>query len=418
MYLNNIIKPTHICNLACKYCFNEDPRAPIMRRKTLERVIEQSFSYVNKQLGKHFISFIWHGGEPMVAKLNFYEEVVKLQKKFNQGIEYVNIIQTNGTLINQDWIAFFKRNNFQISISLDGPKEINDRARIYSNGKGSFEKVMRGINLVKEAGLPLGIPVVISKSNKDDWDKIIDFFIKEKLNFHVIPLTRSGEAVTHYQDLGLEADEYAEPWIKMFDRWFYSSNEQNVYCTDFVYKAAAILAGRDSDCIGMKQCGQGNISIDPDGYVYPCATYSADSTWLYGNILENDLEDLMKSSAATSAMNRVEDPHCTDCKWRKVCNGGCPSRAYKFYGTANTRDYYCPSLYKIYDHIEKRLKETEGVDLNKLPINSQFIHREAPKARSLIEKEFKRPKEVSIKHISRIEKDRFTGKEVIKQIKI
>jgi uncharacterized protein len=135
----------------------------------------------------------------------------------------------------------------------------------------------------------------------------------------------------------------------MYDRWFYAKDEDYVFCTDFVYKSTAILAGRDSDCIGMIQCARGNISIDPDGYVYPCATYSADETWLYGNIVEQDLEVLMQSTAATKANNRVEDPHCTECKWKKVCNGGCPSRAYKFYGTADTRDYYCPSLYKIYE---------------------------------------------------------------------
>lgn len=172
-----------------------------------------------------------------------------------------------------------------------------------------------------------------------------------------------------------------------------------MYCTDFVYKSAAILAGRDSDCIGMIQCARGNISIDPDGFVYPCATYSADPAWCYGNIVEKDLEVLMQSKAAVNANNRVEDPHCTHCKWKKVCNGGCPSRAYKFYGTANTRDYYCPSLYKIYEHIEKRLRETEDVDIRLLPDSKMPYEREAPKARKLIDKQFSRSKEIVIKHM-------------------
>jgi uncharacterized protein len=416
MHLNNIIKPTHICNLACKYCFNEDVRAPIMTFSTLERVIEQSFSYVKGKSGKPVVCFIWHGGEPMVAKLNFYAKVVELQEKYGEDIEYSNVMQTNGTLIDGKWIDFFKKYNFQLSISLDGPRELNDKARIYNNGAGSFDKVMRGINLVREAGLPLGIPLVISRANKDFPDEIYDFLVAEKLNFHVIPLTRSGGAVTHFEDLGLDANEYADPWIKMFDRWFDENDENHVFCTDFIYKSAAILAGRDTDCIGMKQCGSGNISIDPDGFVYPCATYSADNNWLYGNIMKSDLEELMKTPAASKAINRTEDPHCTECKWRNVCNGGCPSRAYKFYGTSDTRDYYCPSLYRIYEHIEKRLKETAGVNLSLLPDSTQFVDREIPKQRILIEKEFNRPKSVSIKHISKREIDPASGKESLKNI--
>lgn len=222
MFLNNIIKPTHICNLACDYCFNEDPRDPIMTIKTLDRVIEQSFSYVSKQAGNPFVSFIWHGGEPMVAKIGFYKEVIKLQNLHSQGIKYSNTIQTNGTLINDDWIEFLKNSNFNISISLDGPREINDKVRNYRGKKSSFDKVMAGINLVRAAGLQFGIPLVISKANKDEADKLMDFFVREKLHFHLIPLTRSGDAVTNFEDLGVEADEYAEPWIKMYDRWFYA----------------------------------------------------------------------------------------------------------------------------------------------------------------------------------------------------
>jgi uncharacterized protein len=168
-----------------------------MTFKTLERVIEQSFTYIRKQPGKPFISFIWHGGEPMVAKLPYYEEVVRLQAQYAEGIKYSNTMQTNGTLINDKWIEFFKKHSFNISISLDGPKEINDKVRNYRGNKSSFDKVMAGINLVRAAGLPFGIPLVISKANKDEADKLIDFFTAEKLHFHLIPLTRSGEAVTN-----------------------------------------------------------------------------------------------------------------------------------------------------------------------------------------------------------------------------
>ncbi len=356
MIFTNVIKPTHLCNLACKYCYNDDVRDPVMRDETLERVIGQTFAYVSQKESDRLVDFIWHGGEPMLPGLRFYRKVAALQARLHDGATYANSIQTNGVLINDEWLDFFSQYGFSISISIDGPRDLHDRFRVNRRGQGSFDSVYKAISKVKAAGLPLGICVVISRANIDRVDEIYDFLSAEKLPFNIIPLNRSGSAREYYDAVGLDSEEYADAWIRMYDRW-YEADEDYVYCSDFVFKTRAIVAGQPADCIGLSNCSNTNISVDPVGDVFPCATLSGHDDTRYGNLVENDLAEIMKGACAQRYRNRPTDPQCSTCKWQHVCHGGCPARSYKFFGDFNQRDYYCPSLFRIYEHVESRLSE-------------------------------------------------------------
>lgn len=389
MWFTNVVKPTHLCNLDCHYCYNEDTRNPIMTREMLRRTVEETIGYAAGLSAHTKVDFIWHGGEPTVAGIDFYREAVRLQKACAGGIRFANSIQTNGTLINAEWIEFFRENGFDVSLSLDGPEDIHDTTRRSRSGKqGSFSRVMRGIRMLRDAGLPHGVCVVISRANRDRVDEIYDFFVQERLPFNVIPLTRSGSGLARFDDLGLDPDEYAEPWIRMFDRWFDSPDSDYAQCTDFVRKSRAILGGRPSDCIGQEQCSSHHVSTDPDGNVYPCATLSADPEWCYGNLSTSTLGELLDTPLAQRAAHRQMDPHCAECKWLHVCHGGCMSRSIKFYGTHDTRDFYCPSLYRIYDHVERRLREVRTLDLSRLPAPAVADTRPAPPERLLTTRRF------------------------------
>lgn len=362
MQLVNVIKPTHICNLNCTYCYNDDVRDPVMRPEVLERTIDQSFRYARSGRGFSEVDFIWHGGEPTVPGLDFYRTVISLQERYAAGVRYKNSIQTNGVLLNEAWCAFLREHDFGVSISIDGPKAINDRARVDYRGRGSFDRVMKGIDAATAAGLKPGVCIVISKLNIAEVGAIFDFLLERRLPFNVIPLNRSGNARENYADVGLDAGEYGDAWIALFDRWFSLPPEDYVYVQDFVLKVRAILFGRAADCIGMANCSNANISTDPMGDVYPCASLSGHTDTKYGNLMERTLEEIMVSPIASSYRTRQIDPHCASCKWQHVCHGGCPARSYKFFHDHNRRDYYCPSLFKIYEHIEKRLEET-GVEI-------------------------------------------------------
>lgn len=359
MIFTNVIKPTHICNLACSYCYNDDVRDPIMRRSTLERTIGQTFDYVRRYHRGRTVSFIWHGGEPLVAGREFFEAAVELQRDLAEGVPCHNSIQTNGTLIDEKWIELFRREDFAVSISVDGPAHLHDRYRVDHAGKGSHHRVMRAIESVQDAGIPLGVCVVISRSNIDHIDELYEFLTSRGLRFNIIPLNRSGAARDAYAEVGLEAAEYADAWIRMYDRWF-DADEEYTYCSDFVFKTRAILAGRPADCIGLSNCSDSNISVDPVGDVYPCATLSGSTRSRYGNLVEQDLDEIMAGIVATSYRSRPVDPQCAKCKWQHVCHGGCLARAEKFYGDPSQRDYYCPSLFRIYEHIANRVAEHFG----------------------------------------------------------
>ncbi|MBI4032588.1 radical SAM protein [Candidatus Berkelbacteria bacterium] len=356
MIFTAVVKPTHLCNLACTYCYNDDVRDPVMTPATLDRVVGQVFTYVRDHTPDRLASFIWHGGEPMVARLEYYERAVALQREYSGDIRYNNSIQTNGTLIDDAWLAFFRREQFTVSISIDGPAHLHDRFRVDRRGRGSFARVIDAIDRVRAAEVPLGICVVISRANIDQVDEIYDLLAERKLRFNIIPLNRSGGAREHYNDVGLGAEEYATAWIRMFDRWFEAESDY-VYCSDFVFKTRAILAGRPADCIGLAQCSDTNISIDPVGDVFACATLSGIAENRYGNVVESDLGAIMTSPVALDHRHRQTDPQCATCRWQHVCHGGCLARAYKFHGSHHRRDYYCPSLFRIYEHIAMRLSE-------------------------------------------------------------
>lgn len=356
MIFTAVIKPTHICNLACSYCYNDDIRDPIMRDETLARTLEQTFLYVRKYHALRAVNFIWHGGEPMVAGRRFYERVVALQQQFCENTAYSNSIQTNGILIDEAWIDFFRRERFAVSISVDGPKPVHDRFRVDARGRGSYERVMAAIDRVRAAELPLGICVVVSQANLDHMNEIYDLLAARKLPFNVIPINRSGGARDDFRTMGLAPHGYADPWIELYDRWF-DAKDDYIYCSDFVFKTRAIAAGRPADCVGLARCADTNISVDPIGDVFPCAALSGHDDTRYGNIVEADLAELMASGVAARFRNRAVDDQCSRCKWQHVCHGGCPARSYKFFGDPDLRDYYCPSLFRIYEHIEARLAE-------------------------------------------------------------
>jgi len=296
----------------------------------------------------------------MVPGLKFYESVIRTQDKHSiDGLHIENAIQTNGIMTNDKWIKFFKTHNFNIGISLDGTQEMHDKYRVDHRGRGSFDRVLTAINRIRDAGMECGVVVTLSQANVHHAEEIYDFLAENKLPAQIVPMTKSGGARESYLDLGLDQHEYGDAYTKMYDRWFYADSGSNnyVYIMDFVLKTRAILSGSPAECVGMQSCTSSNISVDPVGDVYPCATLSGSNDARWGNLFTEDLVDIMHSPRAMTYRARKVDEQCAKCKWQHVCHGGCLARSYKFYGDHNLRDYYCPSLYKIYEHIERCLRE-------------------------------------------------------------
>ncbi len=323
---------------------------------TLKNVILETFKYCSSFEHPITADFIWHGGEPLLAGFDFYSEAVRLQKESSNGIKYNNAFQTNGTLINDAWINFIKDNKFQVSISLDGPKIINDKTRLNNKGKSTFENVMQKINLLRKKNISFGICAVLHQGAEGKGKELYDFFAKERLPFKIIPLNCSGGAKSHYDNIGLTPKQYADIWISLFDLWLVASDKNYINCQNFSHEMAAVISGVPVDCAGKPSCSKFTIATAPDGNVYPCATFSSDSKWCYGNINENSLDKLMSIDAANKLLSRKLDTSCQSCKWGHICHGGCPSRALSYFETIHKKDYFCSAMQKIYSHIEECLQ--------------------------------------------------------------
>jgi uncharacterized protein len=273
MKLINVVKPTHICNLNCNYCFNDDVRQPIMKSSVLLRTIKETFEYVRNHRNFSGVEFVWHGGEPLVAGIEYFQEVIDLEEKYSQGISFENGIQTNGLLVNENWAKFFLEHNFAVSVSLDGTREMHDIYRKDYSGRGSFDKVISAIGLLRQFGVEPGIVLVATKAMKGHAREIYSFLVENRLNFQMVSLTKSGKARDAYDEMALLQAEYADLWIELFDLWF-RSDPGYVRCQEFEGRLSALLSGYPSGCEGLASCADTNISTDPIGDIYSCATFS------------------------------------------------------------------------------------------------------------------------------------------------
>lgn len=289
-----IVKPTNACNLRCKYCYADSGKGEIMDTETLENMITK---FQNEY---EDIKYLWHGGEPLLAGKEFYKEALKLEKKKKKPNQTItNSIQTNGILLD-DFIDSFKKNGFSVGLSIDGPKEIHDLNRIYPDGSGSFDDVMKSVNLMKEKGLNVGAVCVLNKENIKSIDDIYDFFIKEDIGFKVNPIISDGRAKN--SDLSITPKEYGLALIHLFDRWFY---EEKIYSFSTLKDFVEMTLFHEPITCTFTECQKGFISVDEKGDVYPCGRFVGDKEFLYGNINEDSMEDILKSPCYLDILGRA-----------------------------------------------------------------------------------------------------------------
>ncbi|MEM2173962.1 MAG: radical SAM protein, partial [Candidatus Pacearchaeota archaeon] len=177
-----IVQPTNFCNLNCKYCYTNGNNKKFMERETIENMIKK-FALLKENYGVN-THFLWHGGEPLLAGLDFYKEVISLQKRYYPNMKGVsNSIQTNLVCLNEQFLNFLISNKIDIGFSLDGPKEINDANRIFKNGEGTFDKIMENVALMKRKNLKLRAIAVLTKKSIDKVEELYCFFKENGISF-------------------------------------------------------------------------------------------------------------------------------------------------------------------------------------------------------------------------------------------
>lgn len=145
-----IVKPVNgLCNLSCSYCYTSGLKECVAKNRMRPEILKATIDFFCRD--QNDVEFIWHGGEPLLAGLEFYRKAIEFQKIWEQqGKRITNFFQTNATLMNSEWNSFFAENDFFVGVSLDGPKEFHDQVRYYPNGKGSYDDVMKGIDLLRQ----------------------------------------------------------------------------------------------------------------------------------------------------------------------------------------------------------------------------------------------------------------------------
>lgn len=352
MEINPIIKEVATgCNLRCKYCFyayqNQEKKE--MTPDVLENIVSEIC-----RCNTGDIRFYWHGGEPLVEKIEFYEKAIELQKKFKKSDQKIyNGFQTNATLINERWVEFFKRNNILLGVSFDGPAEYHDYYRQYPNGKGSFEKAIKGIRLLKEAGIKFGVVSVVTNLSAREAEKIFDFFLSQKItntvNFVPAIGIETGKGISF--ENSVQPSLYVNFLIKIFDLWLAQDNP-NFKILPLESIIRAFLDFSQEDCRFAGVCEK-NLVIDYNGDVFPCSTYGYGDFFKFGNI-KKGIDSIFESQSFQNYrqyLRKIEEK-CCECRWNKVCHGNCAH--YHYLGGGE--NIFCKDLQRLFHYIQKSLQ--------------------------------------------------------------
>ena len=329
------IKPVGArCNLRCSYCYYRDKRAVyssdakrIMDDATLANCINQHFAASSGNT----VLFTWHGGEPLLAGIDFYQKVLSIQKKYlPQGKNFVNGIQTNGTLITKEWCKFLADNRFVVGISIDGPEDFHNAMRRYSNQRGSFEKTLDGYRLLRSYGVTPEILCVVNALNVNFPLVIYDFFdFLEARYITFLPLVEQDKKVAgNVTKASVPAYEFGVFLSAIFDEWV----KNGIGVVKIQLFEEAIRTAFDQDhtlCIFKERCG-GVPVIEHNGDFYACDHFVERNRSL-GNINEHPLDHFLNhpvQKAFGDVKLNTLPQYCIRCEVRKMCNGECPKNRF------------------------------------------------------------------------------------------
>lgn len=349
-----IMKCAEACNYYCDYCYVEKHSIKdIMDAGTAALAIDKVLQFVGPA---RKVNFVWHGGEPLLAGRSFFESISLHTARYpDNPIEHC--IQTNGSRLTGQLLDFFNRNNFLVSVSLDGPRHLHDLHRRKKNGSGTFAEVMRAVDLLRTKNAFASCVAVLHKGNIQHMEEIYRFFVQNGIHFRINPVVKSGRAVSRYNDLAITADQYGEAMCRLFDLWFSDTGKIQVEPLHTIL--GNFIAPTVWGCDFHGKCLETIISINPDGAVYPCGRFAGLEEFRLGHIEENDLPEMFASDVCKTLQERSLEtvPGCAECEYAEICNTGCMITAHMARGNILDRDYYCRGRKRLFSHIAARLEE-------------------------------------------------------------
>ena len=358
------------CNLACKYCYYleknnlyQNSHRHLMSDEMLEQFTRE---YIEAQTIPQVL-FTWHGGEPLMRSIDFYKKALALQKKYAHGKQIDNVIQTNGTLLTDEWCEFFAQNHWLVGISIDGPQEYHDHYRVTPAGKPSWEKVMQGISLLKKHRVEWNAMAVVNAYNAEHPLEFYHFFRDNGCQY--LQFTPIVERLTEHEDgrtLASLADDREIPladasvtpqqWgnflCTIFDDWV-RHDVGKTFVEIFDCTLANWMGVLPGICAYSKECGHAGV-MEHNGDVYSCDHFVFPEYKL-GNIREQSLIDMLygEKQQAFSRLKHTSLPRqCKECDMEFACHGECPKNRFEKdkYGEPGL-NYLCQGYYQYYTHV-------------------------------------------------------------------
>ncbi len=351
------------CNLHCHYCYYlSERRFPeggghkrkLMGEELLEEFIRQ---YIEAQTQEDVL-FCWHGGEPLLRPLSFYKKALSLEHRYARGHRIANSIQTNGTLLTDEWAEFLAENRWLVGVSIDGPREYHDEFRLTRQGRPSWAKVMRGIRLLRKHGAEWNAMAVVNALNAPH---PLDFyhFFRDELD---CPFLQFTPIVEKGLDCNVEASAWGEFLCAVFDEWV-SHDVGQMFVQLFDSTLASWVGQPPSLCSMATYCGHAAV-LEADGTLYSCDHFATPPHRL-GNILSTPLTQLVYSEQQTAFGRAKRDTLCDDCRacpWLFACNGECPKNRGE-----DGRNVLCQGYRRFFAHTAPAMRRMRDLLAEGLP---------------------------------------------------
>jgi uncharacterized protein len=386
-----LAKPTGaICNLDCKYCFflSKEMLYPGDRFRMSDELLQTYIRQLLESQPLGEVNVAWQGGEPTLMGIDFFRRAIKYVQQYQKyGQTILHTMQTNGTLLDDEWCAFFKEHNFLIGLSVDGPKPMHDAYRVDKRGAGSFDDVMSGCEMLRRHLVDVNIMCTIHAANADHPLEVYRFF-RDELHaayMQFIPIVeRTTEALIPVANLGwgerpggdrplytqhggqvtersVGAEQFGSFLIAIFDEWV-SRDVGKVFVQTFDV-ALGSWVGQHNLCIFSPTCGNA-VALEHNGDLYSCDHY-VEPDYRLGNIRETPMEDLIASEKQRAFGQHKLDSlpkYCRECNVLFACYGECPRN--RFIATPNGEpglNYLCAGYKRFFNHIDPKMSAMAGL---------------------------------------------------------
>ena len=383
------------CNLGCDYCFYREKINFFSEdndfRMSDEILEAYTREYIRSQPGDTVV-FEWQGGEPTLAGLDFFQRALNFQKQYNTGKQISNSLQTNGILLDDEWCAFLKKNNFLVGLSLDGPEAIHNTHRKDKNGYPTFSKVFSALKLMQKHRIDVNVLAAVTRESSKHPLEIYRFFREANVRFiQFIPVVERN-ADPKARQLGIplavppsitqvETSTAVTPWsvkphqfgeflIRIYDEWI-RHDVGEIFVMNFEWSLGAWAGTRPGMCHFSAQCGQ-NLIMEHNGDIFSCDHFMYPD-FCIGNIREWELLEKIQSRkqiAFGEAKETGLPEYCRRCKVLFACRGGCPK--HRFSVTPEGKpglNYLCPGFKHFFEHIRPSMERMLALIYERKPVS-------------------------------------------------